>query len=165
MVIFDGRNRTIDGRQTRIDHGCRQQPVHRLGHRPVLPPAWRRTSLYLSRGCASQSGSTRWPPRRVPTSSFPAMSATTASIDQRLRRDRRALGHARFPGPCHRLLRQGPAVGPLSRNDGRQFHQDAGLSPATASPPSPSAPRRLMRGWRLDPHADLLRGRKMDAAL
>ena len=48
MVIFDGRNRTIDGRQTRIDYGCRQQPVDRLGHRSSRCSAWRRIGPDLS---------------------------------------------------------------------------------------------------------------------
>ena len=81
-----------------------------------------------------------------------------------VRRSRKALGRHRFRRPLHRLRRQGPIDRPLHRHDRGQFHQVAGdlllfLHRDRAARGKADEERRL------DADPDLLRRRKMDAAL
>ena len=46
----------ILGGQARLDHGGRQQPLDRLGHREGRPEAWGRTRLHLSGRRAEEAG-------------------------------------------------------------------------------------------------------------
>ena len=74
------------------------------------------------------------------------------------------MGQDRFRGARDRVLRQGPARRPLSRNHRRQFLQDHADLLLLAD--GDRAARRKASGRRrLDPDADLLRRREMDAAL
>ena len=74
------------------------------------------------------------------------------------------VGQDRFRRACDRVLRQGSARRPLSRNHRRQFLQDHADQLLLADRDR-AACRKASDRRRLDPDADLLRRREMDAAL
>ena len=74
------------------------------------------------------------------------------------------MGQDRLRGARDRVLRQGPARRPLSRDHGREFLQDHADQLLLADRDR-AARREALDGRRLDPDADLLRRREVDAAL
>ena len=149
----------LDARQARPDHGGREQPLDRLGHRQGLPRPWRRSRLHLSgRGAqearrAAGRGSGRH--RRRPLRRHRAG-------DHR-RRLRRACSK---PGAALDFVVHAIAFSDKDELDGRyvdttrrQFHQDhADLLLLVHR--GRAARREADDEWRLAADADLLRRRE-----
>ena len=150
-------------RQARPDHGGRQQPLDRLGHRQGLPGAWRRARLHLSGRCAQEAGRAAGERgRRARGRTLRRHRPGHARC--RLRDRQGEVGHARFPGARHRLLRQESARRALCRHHGGQ------LLPHDADQlllvhRGRAARREADAGGRLAAHAHLLRRREVDAPL
>src|SRR5229473_2846410 len=109
-----------DGRQARPDHGRRQRALDRLGHRPSPARRGRRNGLHLpGRGVrqarAADGREARLEDRRG------GRRRERGKPRPPVRPPEQGLGAARFRGPCHRLLRQGGAQGPLRRHDQGQL--------------------------------------------
>ena len=112
-----------DAGQARARHGRRQQPLDRLGHRQGGCRAGRHSGVHLSgrraqeaRGAAGGGGGLE--------TGAPLRCHGQSLHGPGLCRARPAMGQARLPGACHRLLRQGRARRPLRRHHGEELRPD-----------------------------------------
>ena len=153
-----------DARQARPDHGRRQQPLDRLGHRQGLRSAGRRTRLHLSGRCAEE--------------------ARRAAGRRGRRAGRRPLRRHRRRHHRRGLRRRSSRPGARSTSwcTPSPFPTRTSSTAATSTPRATTSPGRcsiscysftavaqraekLMTERRLAADADLLRRREMDAAL
>ena len=115
-----------DAGKTRADHGGRQRPFDRLGHRPH---AWRRMAPRWRFTYQGEALGSRVRPLADSVGSelvLPCDVDNIASVDAVFATIKAEMGRARFPRARHRVLRQERAQGPLCRHHAREFraHHD-----------------------------------------
>ena len=91
----------------------------------AVADAGRRAGLHLSGRRAQEAGRAAGGGDRLEARAALRRDRRRASMDAVFAELGAAMGHARFPGPCHRLLRQGPARRALRRHHREQLHPDA----------------------------------------
>ena len=161
----NGGNLESDARQARPDHGRRQQPLDRLGHRQGLPRRTAPSSPSPIRAMRSRSASSRWPRKSAAWWSAIATSPTRRRIDAVFAAVQIGLGLARFractPSPSPTRTSSTAATStPRADN----FTKTMLISCYSFTAIAQRA-EKLMTERRLDADADLLRRREMDAAL